>query len=178
MILDAGCGNRCMWKQKDNPNIVFIDIEKQLQRKPNLFASNIALPFRGGEFDTIFFDPPFKWNCDDHPFFSFPNTDMLYAMYPDISKRSQASYYGIERYKTREALVAYLFKAEQELHRILKPDGILWLRWCSMTSMTEKHVLNIFHNWDNCTTHQIDSNRRSTGSTNSFWFMLMKKSVN
>ena len=164
-----------MWKIKDNPNIIFIDIEKQLQRKPNLFASNTSLPFGGGVFDTVFFDPPFKWNCDDHPFFSFPNNQTLHEKYPDKKSTCIPSYYGIERYKTREALVVYIFKAEQELYRILKSDGVLWLRWCSMTSMTEKHVLNMFHRWETCTTHQIDSNRRSTGSTGSFWFMLMKK---
>jgi hypothetical protein len=108
MILDAGCGNRAMWQEKNNPDIIYIGIEKKLAVKPSLFASNIALPFPNDSFDTVFFDPPFKWNCDDHPFFSFPNVQMRNAMYPDIKDNRQVTdYYGIERYKTRTELVAY-----------------------------------------------------------------------
>ena len=73
-----------MWQEKDNPDIIFLDVEKQLARKPILFADNRFLPFKNGSFDTVFFDPPFKWNCDDHPFFSFPNVQMRNAMYPEI----------------------------------------------------------------------------------------------
>ena len=179
MILDAGCGNRAMWQHKDNSDIVFIDIEKQLTIKPDLFASNTTLPFTAESFDTVFFDPPFKWNCGDHPFFSFPNVQMRNAMYPDIKdNRKVTGYYGIERYKTRSALVSYIFRAERELRRILKPDGILWVRWCNMTSMTEKHVLGIFKDWHHCLTHEINSSKQTTSDIGSWWFMLMKGKQN
>jgi hypothetical protein len=176
MILDAGCGNRAMWQEKNNPDIVFIDIEKNLSNKPILFASNTALPFVSETFDTVFFDPPFKWNCDDHPFFSFPNVQMRNAMYPDIKdNRKVTGYYGIERYKTRTELVSYIYRAEKELRRVLKTDGILWVRWCNMTSMTENHLLGIFNDWRKCLTHEVNSSKQTTSDIGSFWFMLMKK---
>jgi hypothetical protein len=179
MILDAGCGNRIMWEQKNNPDIIFIDIEKELQRKPNIFASNIALPFTNEMFDSVFFDPPFKWNCDDHQFFSFPNREKLHKMYPDIRPDTcPPSYYGIDRYKTRSELVNYIYRAEKELYRILKPDGMLWVRWCEMVNMTHHQVLAIFQNWRICLTHEIGSSKRVTGETNSYWFMLMKNLIN
>jgi hypothetical protein len=147
MILDAGCGNRAMWQEKNNPDIVFIDIEKQLSFKPNIFTSNTSLPFKNESMDTVFFDPPFKWNCDDHPFFSFPNIQLRNAMYPDIKdNRQHTGYYGIERYKNRTELVAYIYRAEKELYRILKHDGVLWIRWCEMVNMTHNQVLTIFQN--------------------------------
>lgn len=176
MILDAGCGNRCMWLQKRSENVIHIDIEKQLSIKPNIFASNTNFPFKDESFDTIFFDPPFKWGCDDHPFFSFPNVYLRNAMYPEIKDNRQVTgYYGIERYKTRSELVSYIYKAERELRRIIKSDGCLWLRWCTMTSMDHNNVLNIFADWHQMLTHEMGSAKRTTGESKSFWFMLMKK---
>jgi len=178
MILDAGCGNRCMWQIKDSENIIYIDIERQLQNKPNLFASNTALPFKNNSVDTIFFDPPFKWNCDDHPFFSFPNGNLRNEKYPQMAQndnRLVTQYYGIERYKTRSELAAYLYRAEKELYRVLKPDGCLWLRWCTMTAMDHNNALGIFTNWQQMMQHEIGSAKRYTGETASYWFMLMKK---
>jgi hypothetical protein len=179
MILDAGCGNRCMWQTKDNPDIIFIDVEKQLEHKPNLFASNTNLPFKTETFDTLFFDPPFKWNCDDHPFWSFPNTTLQKAMYPNMNDNRKAPvYYGIERYPNRSALVAYIYKAEKEIYRVLKNDGILWVRWCEMVNMTHNQVLAIFQNWHLCLTHEINSSKQTSSEIGSWWFMLMKKPLN
>jgi hypothetical protein len=181
MILDAGCGNRCMWQIKNSDNIIYIDVEKQLQRKPKIFASNINLPFHNESFDTVFFDPPFSWGNNTHPFFSFPNGNLRNQMYPEMAKndnRTITQYYGIERYKNRSELTAYLFRAEKELYRILKPDGCLWLRWCNMNTMDHNNVLNIFPNWSQMLTHEIGSAKRYTGETSSYWFMLMKKPLN
>jgi hypothetical protein len=165
-----------MWLQKSSDKVVYIDIERNLQNKPDLFASNTALPFKNETFDTIFFDPPFKWNCDDHPFWSFPNTAMQKAMYPNMNDNRKAPvYYGIERYTSRSALVAYIYKAEKELYRLLKPDGCLWIRWCVMVNMDEKQVLGIFQNWTQMMKHEIGSSKRTSGESASFWFMLMKK---
>jgi hypothetical protein len=33
MILDAGCGNRAMWEEKEVEGIIYCDIETNLQRK-------------------------------------------------------------------------------------------------------------------------------------------------
>lgn len=177
MILDAGCGNRNMWNphSKENPDVIYIDLEKQLQRKPNIFASNVALPFRGGGIlDIVFFDPPFIWNVPTHPFYSYPNNELLKKKYPEM--KSIGSYYGIERYKTHSELVTYIYKASKELSRVLKDDGVLWVRWCTMSSMTEQHLLGILsEEWQLCLTHEIGSVKRHTGETRSFWFMLMKK---
>jgi hypothetical protein len=177
MILDAGCGNRAMWLQKNHEQILHIDIEKHLQRKPDLFASNTNLPFPNECFQTVFFDPPFCWNNSTHPLFSFPNREKLWKKYPNIREDSYPpQYYGIERYKTRSQLVKYLYVAQKELYRVLKPDGCLWLRWCNMASMTHHHVLGIFENWTQMLFHEIGSSKRNTGGkTESFWFMLMKK---
>lgn len=165
-----------MWSEKSHEYVIHSDIERELQNKPDVFASNTNLPFKDNIFSTVFFDPPFKWNCDDHPFFSFPNTEALYDYYPDISKRTITSYYGIERYKSRGQLVSYIYQAKKEIRRVLKDDGVLWVRWCTMTNMTHTNLLSIFADgWTEMTRHEISNSKRNTGTTMSFWFMLMKK---
>jgi hypothetical protein len=54
MILDAGCGNRAMWQEKNNPDIVFIDIEKQLSFKPNIFTSNTSYRSKMSQWTQFF----------------------------------------------------------------------------------------------------------------------------
>jgi hypothetical protein len=89
---------------------------------------------------------------------SFPNIIMQKAIYPNMDdNRKVPVYYGIERYPNRSALVSYIYKAEKELKRVLKPDGILWVRWCEMTSMNHNQVLGIFSDWRHCLTHEINS---------------------
>jgi hypothetical protein len=174
MILDAGCGNRCMWEEKSVEGIIYTDCETKLQRKPTIFSDCRCLPFQKETFDTIFFDPPHAWGMDNHVFFSFPNTALQQEKYPDYKKESIPSYYGVDRYKSRSQLVAYLYRAEKELKRVLKIDGILWLRWSNLDSMDEHQALNIFNNWHICTRHEVVSSM-SRSESKSFWFMLMKK---
>jgi hypothetical protein len=176
MILDAGCANRCMWRYKNNPNIIFLDRQKKLERKPDIYASNTNLPFKNDTFDTVFYDPPHAWNIPTHPFYSYPNNTELHAKYPDMKQRGFApSYYGIELYKTREELVKYIYEAEKELYRVLKSDGVMWLRWSNLKTMSEKQALNLFPRWVTCTVHEIRSSHETLSSMGSFWFMLMKK---
>jgi hypothetical protein len=176
MILDAGCGNRAMWKSKHNENIIYLDIEKRLQRKPIMYASSASLPFTDGLFDTVFFDPPFSWNNMTHPLFSYPNGQLRKQKYPNISRENCFSYYGIERYKSRSESVSYIYRAQKELKRVLKNDGCLWLRWCNMTALDENNALGIFsEDWFHMLTHEIGDKNRKTGESSSFWFMLMKK---
>ncbi len=89
--------------------------------------------------------------------------------------QAQLSIIGIDRYKSRSELVSYMYRAEKELYRVLKSDGCLWMRWCTMTSMDENNALSVFSNWTEMLKHEIGSSVRHTGKTKSFWFMLMKK---
>jgi hypothetical protein len=182
MILDAGCGNRCMWQEKVIDSITYMDVQKRLERKPTLFADNCQMPLKSEIADTVFFDPPFGWGWSTHPFFSFPNRQEMWEKYPDIRKDANPpGYYGIERFTHRSQLVSYIYRSEKELYRVLKNDGCLWLRWANMGSMNETQVLGIFQNWKLCLTHEIHSSHQTNAlrvkqdDNVSFWFMLMKK---
>ena len=57
-ILDATAGNRHIWKVKDDSRIVFMDIESELEVKPDIIGDCTKTDYPDGYFHTIFFDPP------------------------------------------------------------------------------------------------------------------------
>ena len=76
MILDATAGNRAIWQHKNCDKIVYMDLEKKLERKPSIFADNRHCPFKDNIFHTIFFDPPYDYG-NIHPFYMFPNKEEI-----------------------------------------------------------------------------------------------------
>lgn len=176
MILDAGCGNRMMWMLKNSEHIIYGDVEKQLQRKPTIFMDNQQMPFKSNSFDTVFYDPPHAWGFESN-IFSSPNIDIARKKNPKMYENVNRvpTYYGIEKYKTRSALVAYIYRTEKELYRVLKSDGCLWLRWSHLKEMDTDRILGIFSNWECCTKHELDSPQQTRSECKSLWLMLMKK---
>ena len=66
-ILDACCGSRMFWFDKENPNVVFSDIrneeitlcdDRQLIVNPDITADFRDLPFENESFYMVVFDPP------------------------------------------------------------------------------------------------------------------------
>ena len=66
-ILDACCGSRMFWFDKENPNVVFADNrteshilcdDRTLEIKPDIEMDFRDMPFPDGEFKLVVFDPP------------------------------------------------------------------------------------------------------------------------
>jgi len=66
-ILDACCGSKMFWFDKENPNVTFADIRSEsftlcdgrhLEIKPDILADFRNLPFEDGSFKMVVFDPP------------------------------------------------------------------------------------------------------------------------
>ncbi len=66
-ILDACCGSRMFWFDKNNPNVVFADIRedkfilcdgRELNIKPDLKMDFRSMPFNDASFKLVIFDPP------------------------------------------------------------------------------------------------------------------------
>jgi ubiquinone/menaquinone biosynthesis C-methylase UbiE len=67
LVLDACCGSRMFWFNKQNPAAVFVDKRKEshtlcdgraLEVEPDLVADFTALPFPDARFALVVFDPP------------------------------------------------------------------------------------------------------------------------
>ena len=171
VILDATAGNRTMWKHKNTENIIYIDIETKLERKPTIFADNTNTPFLSETFDTIFYDPPFMAGRGKGSFFSCP----------DISKRVQttmglkgATFYGVGRYKSKQALIAHVYRAQKEFKRILKDDGSLWFKW-SEADISLNRILSLFADWYELLRIYVRSPLQTIGKAQTYWVCLTKK---
>jgi SAM-dependent methyltransferase len=67
-ILDACCGGRMMWIQKNHPNALYVDkrvrpkgfmsVRPQFAIAPDVQADFRALPFKKESFSLVVFDPP------------------------------------------------------------------------------------------------------------------------
>jgi len=175
MILDATAGNRSIWKQKNSENIIYIDIEKELDVKPTLYADNTQTPFGDFTFDTIFYDPPHDYAKVTGQA-SFPNKNALneYREAHGWTTRGMM-YYGHEKYLTKSALIKHLYKAEKEFSRILKSDGLLWVKWneCRLELGT---LLIIFkENWVELLRLYVNSPTQTLGIHQTYWVSFTRK---
>jgi len=171
MILDATAGNRTMWRYPNSENIIYIDIEKRLEVKPTIFCDNTRMPFKDKQFDTIFFDPPHSWYEGDY-YYTFPDRASLKAVYP-TARESPPRYYGWDKIKNKSHLLKYLFNAQKELRRVLKDDGLLWLKWNEM-KIPLATVLIIMQEWNELLRIYVKSPTQ-TGMQQTYWICLEKK---
>ena len=118
-ILDACCGGRTFWFQKEHEKTLFIDI-----RQPETFTTGIGtnkrtrhikpeviMDFRSmdlpdNHFSLVVFDPPHLLNVGDNSYTA--------KMYGKLGKNWKSD----------------LTKGFSECFRVLKPDGILIFKWC------------------------------------------------
>lgn len=113
-ILDATCGSRMMWFDKNNNDTVFVDRRTESMRlcdgrvlnvRPDIEADFTNMPFSDEEFYLVVFDPPHLKN---------------------LGKNSwMAKKYGVLD-KTWEADIKTGF---DECMRVLKPNGTLIFKW-------------------------------------------------
>ena len=114
-ILDACCGSRMFWFDKDCQDAVFMDNRRlntelcdgrRLVIEPDVVADFRAIPFEDGSFYLVVFDPP----------------HLLHA-----GKNSWlAKKYGLLGENWREDLK----QGFCECMRVLKPNGTLIFKWC------------------------------------------------
>ena len=66
-ILDACCGGKMFWFDKDNPYVLFQDIrcadmvlcdDRKFSVKPDVIADFTSMPYHDNSFRMVVFDPP------------------------------------------------------------------------------------------------------------------------
>lgn len=72
-ILDACCGSRMFWFNKENPNVVFCDnrevphheyyTDRYIEIKPDVVCDFTSLPFESRSFKLVVLDPPHLINA-------------------------------------------------------------------------------------------------------------------
>jgi hypothetical protein len=144
MILDATASNRAIYETKECKNIVYLDVEKKLERKPTIFADNTQLPFRDEVFDTVFYDPPYYW-LQGKSFYGIPDIATWKQIHPDDNRKVPV-YYGVDKVKSRGQLIANIYRAFSEFNRTLKRDGLVWFKWCNF-QIPLRNIINFLIDW-------------------------------
>lgn len=126
-ILDACCGSRMFWFDKENPEVLFADIRdeshelcdgRQLEIKPDVQCDFRDLPFEDCAFKMVVFDPP------------------------HLHKLGQSSWmakkYGVLNYHWRHDIK----QGFDECMRVLDFDGTLIFKW-NEDQIPAKEVLKV-----------------------------------
>lgn len=114
IILDACCGAKMFWFDKENPDVLFADIRQEthvlcdgrtLEVSPDVIADFTKMPFHDESFRLVVFDPPHLKKLGK-------NTWM-------------AKKYGVLNYHWRDDIR----EGFNECMRVLMPYGILIFKW-------------------------------------------------
>lgn len=128
-ILDACCGGRMFWFNKQHPKAVYMDNRVREKGhcshrhnhsvKPDIVGDFKKIPFEDNSFSLVVFDPPHIFGEE---------TGNLTKQYGWLSKENW-----------REELLGGF----NECMRVLKPDGVLIFKW-NEARISKKDVIAIF----------------------------------
>lgn len=113
-ILDACCGSRMFWFNKNNPLVTFMDIRQEYEELPTGHVINVnpdvvadfrSIPFEDNTYDMVVFDPPHLLHAGKNSW--------LAKKYGRLGDNWQED-------------IAQGFR---ECMRVLKPSGTLVFKW-------------------------------------------------
>lgn len=146
-VLDACCGSRMMWYDRKDSRAIFVDKRReshtlsdgrQLEVNPDQLADFTDLPFADNTFALVVLDPPHCQRLEARG---------------DITKK-----YGVLVPGWREMLQAGF----AECFRVLRPEGVLIFKWCSVEvaleevlALTDQKPLFGHYTGKRATTHWI-----------------------
>lgn len=156
-ILDACCGSRMFWFDKDNPTVTFMDNregtysagtyltkdgdkERLLTVKPDVIADFRNMPFKDSQFYMVVFDPPHLIRAG--------KTSWLAKKYGTLN---------------RDSWQDDLRRGFLECIRVLKPHGTLIFKW-NTEQIPMKKVLSL------CECKPLFGDKRSKTR----WIVFMK----
>ena len=160
-----------------------MDIEPALEIPPDVLGDNTNTDFDDKSFTNIFYDPPHSWGATSG-IYTLKNHEESKAYWKKYDRpayvRKTPGYYGLDKYKTKDALLKHVSKAQKEAYRILRDDGVYWLKWCEV-KIPLKEVLELFINWDVMMKIRCEHNHHGQSTqdnmdskTKTYWVMMMK----
>jgi len=166
-ILDATCGYKGIWYQKNHPFVTFIDMRKgftkntpgtkiknrrRFKLQPDVIVDwTKGVPFNNESFDMVIFDPPHLMKDKE-------------ALDSSLTLR----YGRLDKSNYKE----YLGKGINELFRVLKPEGVFILKWSESCVKVDEIIKLMPY------PPLFGSNTKSKGHTANFWIVFLKYNVN
>ena len=164
-ILDATCGFKGIWYQKNHPFVTFMDRRKGIfdfdnpstlsryrryKVNPDIVSEWKDTPFPNNHFDMVVFDPP------------------------HLIKNKGSKEYNMMKaygYLDKDTWRQDLKQGIKKLFDVLKPEGIFILKWCE-NSVKVEEVIKL------CPYPPLfGSNTKSKGKTANFWILFLKHSI-
>lgn len=148
-ILDVCCGSKMFWFDKDNKDVVFMDIRqlednlcdgRKLEIKPDIIGDFRDIPFADNTFKLVVFDPP------------------------HLLKVGEKSWLAKKYGKLNESWTIDLKKGFEECMRVLEPYGILIFKW-NEEQIKLKQILDLINY------KPLFGNKRSK----THWLVFMKR---
>ena len=127
-ILDACCGSRMFWFDRENPNVTFMDNReledtlcdgRKLAIKPDIVGDFRNMPYSNDTFNLVVFDPPHLLKVGENAW--------LAKKYGKLN---------------RDTWQEDLKQGFQECFRVLKPDGVLIFKW-NETDIAVSEILKL-----------------------------------
>ena len=167
-ILDATCGMRSIWFEKNHPFVTYLDIrngdyiyqDKKKKHKPKIYHIKpdvVAdwtkkIPFEDNYFDMVVFDPP-------HVVCNIASGDMI-IRYGHLTKNNW-------EYVLKKGVI--------ELFRVLKTNGVFILKFAETKNLgfkiPLKNVISFFP-------YPPLFGTRTGNSNNNHWIVFLKYDVN
>ena len=157
LILDATCGGRQIWFQKNEPHTLYCDKRhahfesdygtiqrhRTIDVSPDIECDFKQLPFPDGSFNLVVLDPP-------------------HLIGGDKSWLKKA--FG--HYDTKEDAIADVSAGIRECMRVLKTGGVLIFKWCEL-HVSSREIINA------CGIEPLFGHR-SGKKSNTHWLTFMK----
>lgn len=153
-ILDACCGSRMFWFDKEHPDVLFADIRdedhvlcdgRELEIKPDIQIDFRDMPFEDESFKMVVFDPPHLKSLGKDSWTAKKYGRLFPSWKDDISEG---------------------FK---ECFRVLKPSGTLIFKW-NETQIKVSQILEL-------TDQKPLFGHKSGKQANTHWICFMKETV-
>ena len=168
-ILDATCGTKSMWFQKNHPLVTYMDkrsgnflywnktkAEKTVVKiNPDVVSEWKDMPFDNNHFDMVLFDPPHIIQKGDSK-----NPIKMEVYYSYLPKDSW-----------REILKDGI----DELFRVLKPEGVFVFKWAE-TKVSIDEILKLFPYPPIFGNRTKDLNKAKNDTVH--WLLFLKYNVN
>lgn len=150
-ILDACCGSRMFWFDRENPDVIFQDIRSEthilcdgrtLDVNPDVVADFTDMPYDNESFKLVIFDPP------------------------HLEKLGKSSWMCKKYGRLEDNWEEMLQKGFDECFRVLREDGILIFKW-NETDIKVSEILKL-------TPHKPLFGHKSGRLNKTHWMCFMK----
>ena len=171
-VLDAAAGNRTIWTVKNDPRILHIDIEPDLEIPADRILDCRNTGFPDKSFHTIIFDPPHSWGHQKGKgCMTSPNSD---NWNPAWGHKQRPAYTGNDKYGSEEGLIQFISASAREFHRLLVDDGWVLLKW-GETRINSERIVSLFVSHGFVVMLRTDRRKNGPAASNCSWVLLMKK---